>query len=114
MERYDARFCRNSVMTSFAGSKSWNFWGRRGVNSSTALRTAAGSKEDIGWIVADVNWETDRWQNVHGDVANRTTLCLVRFLHNVCQRRRCGRGKCGIVFCLRSVRVRCCGPVVGN
>ena len=43
MERYDARFCRNSVMTSFAGSKSWNFCGRRGVNSSTAFA-------DGGWV----------------------------------------------------------------
>ena len=45
MERYDARLCRNSVMTSFAGSKSWNFCGRRGVNTSTALRPVAGSNE---------------------------------------------------------------------
>ena len=65
MERYDARFWRNSTMTSFAGIKSWNFCGRRGVNASTALRTAAGSKEDIRLNVADVNRETDRRRFVH-------------------------------------------------
>ena len=69
MERYDARFWRNSVMTSFAGSKSWNFCGRRGVNSSTALRTAAGSNEDISLKAADVNRETDWPRDSHGDAA---------------------------------------------
>ena len=34
-----ARFCRNSVMTSFAGNRSWNLCGRLGANSATALRT---------------------------------------------------------------------------
>jgi len=34
-----ARFCRNSVMTSFAGNRCWNFCGRLGANSATALRT---------------------------------------------------------------------------
>src|SRR6266850_7336071 len=61
MERYDARFCRNSVITSLAGSKSWNFCGRRGVNSSTALRTVAGSNEDIRRNDSDTNLET-RWR----------------------------------------------------
>src|SRR5207247_7536637 len=55
MERYEARFWRNSMMTSFAGSKSWNFCGRRGVNSSTALRTVAGSNVDLGWYGAGAN-----------------------------------------------------------
>ena len=36
MARYDARLCLNSAMTSRAGSKSWNFCGRSGVNSATA------------------------------------------------------------------------------
>src|SRR5260370_27567673 len=69
MERYDARLWRNSVMTSFAGSKSWNFCGRRGVNSSTALRTVAGSNEGIGSDDADVNQETGRRRNGHDDGA---------------------------------------------
>ncbi len=67
MDRYDACFWRNSTMTSFAGSKSWNFCGRRGVNSSTALRTAAGSNEDIGLNAVDVNLETDRPRDSHSD-----------------------------------------------
>lgn len=33
MARYDARFSRNSETTSFTGSKSWNFRGRRALNS---------------------------------------------------------------------------------
>ena len=44
-------------MTSFAGIKSWNLCGRRGVNSATALRISLGSKLDIGWNWFDVNWE---------------------------------------------------------
>ena len=60
MARYDARFCRNSAMTSLAGIKSWNFCGRRGVNSATALRTVAGSNEDISGNDSDVNREIDR------------------------------------------------------
>jgi hypothetical protein len=75
MERYDARFWRNSVMTSFAGSKSWNFCGRSGVNSATAWRTVAGSNEVIGGSDADVNRENDRWQNRHGDATTRTIRC---------------------------------------
>ncbi len=79
MDRYDACFWRNSTMTSFAGSKSWNFCGRRGVNSSTALRTAAGSKEDISLNAADVNQETNRPRNGHGDAATWTDLRLFEF-----------------------------------
>ena len=103
MERYDARFCRNSVMTSFAGSKSWNFCGRRGVNSSTALRTVAGSNEDIGWNDADMNRETGRREHGHDDAAARTVLCLSRFTANLSQQRDCGRGPCETSDCLRTV-----------
>src|SRR5580765_5528092 len=71
MERYDARFCRNSTMTSFAGIKSWNFSGRRGVNSSTALRTVAGSNADMIRNDVDVNRETDSWRNGHGKAMTR-------------------------------------------
>ena len=39
MERYDARFWRNSVMTYFAGSKSWNFCGRNRSMSPNSPRT---------------------------------------------------------------------------
>src|SRR5579862_6800009 len=81
--RYDARFWRNSVITSFAGSKSWNFCGRRGVNSSTALRTVAGSNEDIGLIAADADRETARLRNRHDDATARTTLCLFGFTANL-------------------------------
>ena len=91
MERYDARLCRNSVMTSLAGSKSWNFCGRRGVNSSTALRTVAGSNEVIGWNDSDANRETDEWENGHYDAAARKVLCQSRFTADVGQRRVCGR-----------------------
>ena len=93
MERYDARLCRNSVMTSFAGSKSWNFCGRRGVNSSTALRTAAGSNEDISLNAADVNRETGWRRYGHDDATARTILCLFAFTANVGQERGCGRGQ---------------------
>ena len=78
MKRYDARLWRNSVMTSFAGSKSWNFCGRRGVNSSTALRTAVGSNEDIGGNNLNVNRETGRRQNGNGDAVTRTICCLLK------------------------------------
>src|SRR5690348_9742055 len=47
MERYEARFCRSSIITSFAANNSWNFSGRRGVNYSTALRILLGSNTDI-------------------------------------------------------------------
>ncbi len=77
MERYDARLWRNSVMTSFAGSKSWNFCGRRGVNSSTALRTVAGSNVDISWNELEVNRETDLWCNGHHDVVTQTICRLL-------------------------------------
>ena len=103
MERYDARFCRNSVMTSFAGSKSWNFCGRRGVNSSTAFRTMVRSNEVMGWNVTDVNRKTGRRGHGHRDAAERTVLCLSRFTANVGQRRDCGREQCETSDCLRTV-----------
>src|SRR6266542_3938833 len=83
MERYDARFWRNSVMTSLAGSKSWNFCGRRGVNSSTALRTVAGSNALIDWKDSDVNREIDRREDGHDDAAARTVCCQSRFTINL-------------------------------
>jgi len=92
MERYDARLCRNCVMTSSARSKSWNFCGRREVNSSTALRTVAGSNEGIGSDDADVNQETGRRENGHDDAAARTVHCQSRFTINVAQRRVRERG----------------------
>ena len=109
MDRYDARLCRNSVMTSFAGSKSWNFCGRRGVNSSTALRTVAGSNEVIGWNDSDANRETDERENGHDDAAARKVFCQSRFTADVGQRRDCGRGHCEAADCLRTVcaRYRC-------
>ena len=93
MERYDARFWRNSVMTSFAGSKSWNFCGRRGVNSSTAFRTAAGSNEDISLHGADVNQETNRPRDGHGDAAALTGLRLSGVTSNVGWKPGFGRGQ---------------------
>lgn len=114
MERYDARFWRNSTMTSLAASKSWNFCGRRGVNSSIALRTAAGSNEDIGLDAVDANRETDRWRYGHCDAAARTGLCRGEFADDAGQWRRYGHGKFGIVVCLRNRHVRCCGRVVGS
>jgi hypothetical protein len=106
MDRYDARFCRNSMMTSLAGSKSWNFRGRRGVNSSTALRTVAGSNEGIGSDDADVNRETGRRKNGHGDAAVRTVHCRSRFTINGCLRRECGRGWCEDSDWLRTICIR--------
>ena len=93
MERYDARFWRNSMITSFAGSKSWNFCGRRGVNSSTALRTVAGSNEDIRWNGADVNRETGEGRNGHGDVVTRTVRDLLKCAANAGQWRGRGSGR---------------------
>lgn len=106
MERYDARFCRNSVMTSFAGSKSWNFCGRRGVNSSTAFRTVAGSNEVIGWNDSDVKLETDRQEDGRDDAAGGTVHCQARFTIKAGQRRDCGRGQFEARDCLRTVCVR--------
>src|SRR5258706_6370659 len=82
MARYDAVFWRNSVMTSFAGSRSWNFSGRRGVNSSTALRTVAGSNEDIEGNDSDTNLET-RWRPNGNENAPAWTICYqTRFAEN--------------------------------
>lgn len=107
MDRYDACFWRNSTMTSFAGSKSWNFCGRRGVNSSTALRTAAGSNEDIGLNAVDVNLETDRPRDSHSDAMAWTGLWLSRFTANAGWERGFGRGKSKIAACLRTIRGPC-------
>ncbi len=107
MERYDARFWRNSEMTSFAGSKSWNLCGRRGVNSSTALRTAAGSNEDIRLYASDVNPETNKPRDGHGDAAAWTGLRLVGFTANAGWKRGFGRGQFRIAACLRTVGVHC-------
>ena len=93
MERYDARLWRNSVMTSFAGSKSWNFCGRRGVNSSTAFRSMVGSNEDIGGNDLNVNRETGRRQNGNGDAVTRTIRCLLKCAANACLWQVHGRGQ---------------------
>src|SRR5882724_2464263 len=79
MARYDARLCLNSTMTSFAGSKSWNFCGRSGVKSATACLTVAGSNEVIGWNGLDANREIDRLQDGHRDTAVRAVLCRSTF-----------------------------------
>ena len=109
MERYEARFWRNSMMTSFAGSKSWNFCGRRGVNSSTALRTVAGSNVDIGWNGADVNGKVRERGNDHDDTEARTIRGLFEFTAEVAPCRGFGRGQCGAMALLRIVcaRSRC-------
>jgi hypothetical protein len=73
------------------------------VNSSTAFRTAAGSNEDMGWNVTDVNRETGRRGHGHRDAVARTVLCLSRFRANVGQRRDCGHGQCETSDCLRKV-----------
>lgn len=114
MERYEARLCRNSVMTSFAGSKSWNFCGRRGVNSSTAFRTVAGSNEVIGWNDSDANRETDGREYGHDDATARKVFCQSRFTANVGQRRDYGRGQCEAADCLRTVCVRYRFPVAAS
>lgn len=54
-------------MTSLAGIRSWNFSGRRGVNSATAWRTVAGSNEGIGRNGLDVNREPDGRQDGRGE-----------------------------------------------
>jgi len=47
MERYEAFFCRSSMIKSLAADNSRNRFGRSGANSETALRTVVGSKEVI-------------------------------------------------------------------
>ena len=81
MARYDARFCRSSAMRSFAGYRSWNFCGRLGVNSATALRTAVGSNEDIGCNHADMNVERA------GDEVETRMRRRGQFLASRCSRR---------------------------
>ena len=68
-------------MTSFAGNKSWNFCGRLGVNSATALRTAVGSNEDIGCNHADMNVERA------GDEVETRMRRRGQFLASRCSRR---------------------------
>lgn len=101
-------------MTSFAGSKSRNCCGRRGVNSSTASRTVVGSKEDIGWTVADANGETGRRQSGHGDATYWTTHCLIRIAAKAGPWAGCGQRKFGDMVCLRSIHVRSHSPVVAS
>src|SRR5208282_2686666 len=75
MERYDPPFCRNSTMTSFAGIKSWNFCGRRGVNSATALRTSTGSNVFIGRNDFDGNREIGRHPCGHDNPVTWINRC---------------------------------------
>ena len=107
MERYDARFCRNSVMTSLAGSKSWNFCGRRGVNSSTALRTVAGSNEDIGWNGLDLNWEMDWPPDGHGEATARIFPGRSMVANKLRPGPVCGHGLFTAADCLWTIHVRC-------
>ena len=69
--RYEARFCRSSAMTSLAGIRSWNFSGRRGVNSATACRTLAGSNEVIRGSVVDVDGKLRCRRNSHAKAMQR-------------------------------------------
>src|SRR6266566_3886855 len=103
MARYDARLCLNSAMTSFAGSKSWNFCGRSGVNSATACRTVAGSNEDIGWIDMNANLEMDRWQDCHSDATMRIILCRFLFADSLRTLRVRGKGQFAVADCLRPI-----------
>src|SRR5882724_5720649 len=95
MARYDARLCLNSAMTSFAGSKSWNFCGRSGVNSATACRNAAGSNEVIGRNDLDANREMDRRKDGHGDAPTRKMICQSAFTDSprIRRVRGCGQGE---------------------
>ena len=68
-------------MRSFAGYRSWNFCGRLGVNSATALRTAVGSNEDIGCNHADMNVERA------GDEVETRMRRRGQFLASRCSRR---------------------------
>src|SRR6266480_5624834 len=68
-------------MTSFAGYRSWNFCGRLGVNSATALRTTVGSNEDIGCNHADMNVERA------GDEVETRMRRRGQFLASRCSRR---------------------------
>ena len=68
-------------MTSFAGNRSWNFCGRLGVNSATALRTTVGSNEDIGCNHADMNVERA------GDEVETRMRRRGQFLASRCSRR---------------------------
>src|SRR6266571_2144703 len=96
-------------MTSFAGNKSCNFCGRLGVNSSTALRTVVGSKEDIGGK-GENGSETDRetcWPQYGNQHASaRTIPCQPRVTANSRPRRVRGHGRCETADCLRTVCVR--------
>src|SRR5258706_13939156 len=93
-------------MTFFAGRRSWNFCGRRGVNSSTALRTVVGSNEDITWTELDLNRETDRTGLGHCDSVVWTLWCLSKVVDNAWAWPVRGRGQYEALDCLRTARVR--------
>ena len=107
MERYDPPFCRNSTMTSFAGTKSWNFCGRRGVNSATALRTSAGSNVFIGRNDLDKNREIGRNPCGHDNSGTRISLCRSTVADKLRPRPVRGRRLFEAADCLRTVHVRC-------
>lgn len=112
MERYDPPFCRSSTMTSFAGIKSWNFWGRRGVNSATALRTSAGLNVLIGRNGRDEDLEIGRRPCGHDDAATRTILCQSNFGDNLGSWPVPERGLFEAGDCLRTIHVHCCCAVM--
>ena len=94
-------------MTSFAGSKSWNFCGRRGVNSATAWRTVAGSNEVIGGNDLDVNREIGRRPGGHGDATTRISRCRSTVADKLRLRPVRGRGLFAAADCLRLIHDRC-------
>src|SRR5437867_4248131 len=93
-------------MTSFAGNESWNFCGRMGVNSSTALRTVVGSKEDIGGKGENKS-ETDRetcWRRYGNQNTMAWTIpCQPRVTAISRPRRVRGHGRCETADCLPTV-----------
>ena len=94
-------------MTSFAESRSWNFCGRRGVNSATALRTGAGSNEDISRNDSGMSQEINRTRKVHDKSSMRTLSGQLRFADTSRTSPDRGRGQSESVDCPRTVRVRC-------
>ena len=107
MERYDPPLCRSSTMTSFAGTKSWNFCGRRGVNSATALRTSTGSNVFIGRNDVDENREIGRRPCGYANAATRIILCRSTVADKLRLRPVCGRGLFTAAACLRLIHDRC-------
>lgn|SRR5512137_123807 len=107
MERYDPPFCRNSTMTSFAGTKSWNFCGRRGVNSATALRTSAGSNVFIGRNDLDKNRKIGRNPCGHDNPTTRISLCRSTVADKLRLRPVRGRSLFTAAACLRLIHDRC-------